>query len=96
MSWADKVRKLDIRTNADTPEQVASAIAFGAKGIGLTRTEHMFFEGSRIDAMREMILAESLEERRAALAKLQGPRRRRLTRAEQFSKLRQCQPGPAL
>ena len=70
MSWADDVRKLDIRTNADTPEQVASAIAFGAQGIGLTRTEHMFFEGSRIDAMREMILAESLEERRAALAKL--------------------------
>ena len=59
MSWADDVRKLDIRTNADTPEQVASAIAFGAQGIGLTRTEHMFFEGSRIDAMREMILAES-------------------------------------
>ena len=70
MSWADKVRKLDIRTNADTPEQVASAIAFGAQGIGLTRTEHLFFEGSRIDAMREMILAESLEERRDALAKL--------------------------
>jgi len=70
MSWADKVRKLDIRTNADTPEQVATAIAFGAKGIGLTRTEHMFFEGNRIDAMREMILAESLEERKAALAKL--------------------------
>jgi pyruvate,orthophosphate dikinase len=70
MSWADKVRKLDIRTNADTPEQVASAVAFGAQGIGLTRTEHMFFEGSRIDAMREMILAESLEERRDALAKL--------------------------
>ena len=70
MSWADDVRKLDIRTNADTPEQVASAIAFGAQGIGLTRTEHMFFEGGRIDAMREMILAESLEERRAALAKL--------------------------
>ncbi|MBV8223915.1 MAG: pyruvate, phosphate dikinase [Verrucomicrobia bacterium] len=70
MSWADKVRKLDIRTNADTPEQVATAIAFGAKGVGLTRTEHMFFEGNRIDAMREMILAESLEERKAALAKL--------------------------
>jgi pyruvate,orthophosphate dikinase len=54
----------------NTPEQVASAIAFGAQGIGLTRTEHMFFEGSRIDAMRKMILAESLEERRGALAKL--------------------------
>ena len=70
LSWADKVRKLDIRTNADTPEQVATAIAFGAKGIGLTRTEHMFFEGDRIDAMREMILAETLDERKAALAKL--------------------------
>jgi pyruvate,orthophosphate dikinase len=70
LSWADKVRKLDIRTNADTPEQVATAIAFGAKGIGLTRTEHMFFEGDRIDAMREMILAASPEERKSALAKL--------------------------
>jgi pyruvate,orthophosphate dikinase len=70
LSWADKVRKLDIRTNADTPDQVATAIAFGAKGIGLTRTEHMFFEGDRIDAMREMILASLLEERKIALAKL--------------------------
>jgi len=70
LGWADKVRKLDIRTNADTPDQVATAIAFGAKGIGLTRTEHMFFQGDRIDAMREMILASSVEERRAALAKL--------------------------
>jgi pyruvate, orthophosphate dikinase len=64
------VKKLDIRTNADTPEQVATAIAFGAKGIGLTRTEHMFFEGDRIDAMREMILASSVAERKDALAKL--------------------------
>jgi pyruvate, orthophosphate dikinase len=70
LGWADNVRKLDIRANADTPEQVATAIAFGAKGIGLTRTEHMFFEGDRIDAMREMILASSLEERKSALAKL--------------------------
>jgi pyruvate, orthophosphate dikinase len=70
MGWADKTRKLDVRTNADSPEQVATAIAFGAKGIGLCRTEHMFFEGDRIDAMREMILAETLEERRKALAKL--------------------------
>jgi pyruvate,orthophosphate dikinase len=61
---------MDVRTNADTPDQVATAIAFGAKGIGLTRTEHMFFEGDRIDAMREMILASSLEERKSALAKL--------------------------
>src|SRR5260221_3122080 len=70
MSWADRARKLDVRTNADSPDQVATAIAFGAKGIGLCRTEHMFFEGDRIDAMREMILAQSLDERKAAVAKL--------------------------
>jgi pyruvate,orthophosphate dikinase len=70
MKLADKHRKLGIRTNADTPEQVRHAIAFGAEGIGLTRTEHMFFEGDRIDAMREMILAASEEARREALAKL--------------------------
>ncbi|MBV9998783.1 MAG: pyruvate, phosphate dikinase [Verrucomicrobia bacterium] len=70
LGWADKASRLDVRTNADTPEQVATALAFGAKGIGLCRTEHMFFEGDRIDAMREMILAESLEERKQALAKL--------------------------
>jgi pyruvate, orthophosphate dikinase len=70
LSWSDKVRTMEVRTNADTPDQVAIAIAFGAKGIGLTRTEHMFFEGDRIDAMREMILAATLEERKSALAKL--------------------------
>jgi pyruvate,orthophosphate dikinase len=70
MKLADKHRRLGLRTNADTPEQVRHAIAFGAEGIGLTRTEHMFFEGDRIDAMREMILAETIESRRAALAKL--------------------------
>ena len=70
MSWADKSRKLDIRTNADTPEQVENAIGFGAEGIGLCRTEHMFFEGDRIDAMREMILARETEDRKKALAKL--------------------------
>jgi pyruvate,orthophosphate dikinase len=70
MKLADKYRKLGIRTNADTPEQVRHAIAFGAEGIGLTRTEHMFFEGDRIDAMREMILAENEDDRRKALAKL--------------------------
>jgi pyruvate,orthophosphate dikinase len=70
MKLADKYRRLGIRTNADTPEQVRQAIAFGAEGIGLTRTEHMFFEGDRIDAMREMILAENLDDRRKALAKL--------------------------
>jgi pyruvate, orthophosphate dikinase len=70
MKLADKYRKLGLRTNADTPEQVRHAIAFGAEGIGLTRTEHMFFEGDRIDAMREMILADSEETRHKALAKL--------------------------
>jgi pyruvate,orthophosphate dikinase len=70
MSWADAKRHLRIRTNADTPEQSTTAIAFGAEGIGLCRTEHMFFEGNRIDAMREMILATAPETRKAALAKL--------------------------
>ena len=70
MSWVDRARKLDVRTNADTPAQVRNAIAFGAKGIGLCRTEHMFFEGDRIDAMREMILAEDKPTRVKALAKL--------------------------
>ncbi|MBI3322745.1 MAG: pyruvate, phosphate dikinase [Candidatus Omnitrophica bacterium] len=70
MKWADKLRKLGIRTNADQPDQAANAIAFGAEGIGLCRTEHMFFGGSRIDAVREMILAETVQERRKALAKL--------------------------
>jgi pyruvate,orthophosphate dikinase len=70
MKWCADATRMSVRTNADTPEQAANAVAFGAVGIGLTRTEHMFFEGDRIDAMREMILAESLEERKAALAKL--------------------------
>ncbi|MBE0543418.1 MAG: pyruvate, phosphate dikinase [Verrucomicrobia bacterium] len=70
MNWCSKVTKLQVRTNADTPEQTENAIAFGATGIGLTRTEHMFFEGDRIDAMREMILADTVEARKAALAKL--------------------------
>ena len=60
MDWCSiSFRKLRVRTNADTPEQVANAVAFGAAGIGLCRTEHMFFEGNRIDAMREMILAKA-------------------------------------
>jgi len=70
MKWCAQATKLSVRTNADTPEQTANAIAFGAVGIGLTRTEHMFFEGDRIDAMREMILADNLGAREAALAKL--------------------------
>jgi pyruvate,orthophosphate dikinase len=70
MDWCAKVTKLQVRTNADTPEQTANAMAFGATGIGLTRTEHMFFEGNRIDAMREMILAENVADRKKALAKI--------------------------
>jgi pyruvate,orthophosphate dikinase len=70
MKWCDQATRMSVRTNADTPEQTANAIAFGAVGIGLCRTEHMFFEGNRIDAMREMILAETVEDRKAALAKL--------------------------
>ena len=70
MKWCSQATRLQVRTNADNPEQTRNAIAFGATGIGLTRTEHMFFEGDRIDAMREMILADSLEARKVALAKL--------------------------
>ena len=71
MAWADKYRRLRVRTNADTPRDAAKARSFGAEGIGLCRTEHMFFEGERIEAIREMICADTLEEREAALAKLE-------------------------
>jgi len=70
MEWADEIRSLKIRTNADTPHDAKNAIKFGAQGIGLCRTEHMFFENDRIRAMREMILADSLEDRKKCLAKL--------------------------
>jgi len=70
MDWADTYRKMGIRTNADSPEQAHQAIALGAEGIGLCRTEHMFFEGDRIDSMRQMILSNSEPERRSALKKL--------------------------
>lgn len=70
MKWADKHRKLKIRTNADTPAMAQQAVAFGAEGIGLCRTEHMFFDGDRIDYMRQMILAVDEVQRRAALKKL--------------------------
>ena len=70
MDWCSKATRMEVRTNADSPDQTDNAVAFGATGIGLCRTEHMFFEGERIDAMREMILAETLEERKKALAKL--------------------------
>ena len=70
MAWADKFRRLKVRTNADTPHDAAKARELGAQGIGLCRTEHMFFEGNRIDAIREMICSDTVEEREAALAKL--------------------------
>ena len=70
MTWCAQAAHLDVRCNADNPEQTENALAFGAVGIGLTRTEHMFFEGDRIDAMREMILADNVDDRKIALAKL--------------------------
>ena len=70
MAWADAARKLKVRTNADNPRDAAQAVKFGAEGIGLCRTEHMFFEGDRIKAVREMILAKDVEGRKEALAKI--------------------------
>src|SRR6476661_3551506 len=70
IGWADKVRKLGVRANADTPTDAKAALRFGAEGIGLCRTEHMFFDEARIRAMREMILADDEKTRRSALAKL--------------------------
>ena len=70
MEWADAVRRMKVRTNAETPLDARMARSFGAEGIGLCRTEHMFFEGDRIVAMREMILADTEKDRRTALAKL--------------------------
>ena len=70
MKWADAARTLKVRTNADTPRDTAQAVKFGAEGIGLCRTEHMFFEGDRIKAMREMIVAKDVETRKKALAKI--------------------------
>ena len=70
MAWADKYRTLKVRTNADTPADAKKARELGAEGIGLCRTEHMFFEGNRIDAFREMICADTVEEREAALEKI--------------------------
>ena len=70
MKWADSFRKLHVRTNADNPRDTAQAVKFGAEGIGLCRTEHMFFEATRIKAVREMIVAKTVEARKAALAKI--------------------------
>ena len=75
MGWADARRRMGVRTNADQPDQSLTAIRFGAEGIGLCRTEHMFFGGGRIDAVRRMILAETEEERRAALAVIEPMQR---------------------
>jgi pyruvate,orthophosphate dikinase len=76
MAWADKFRTLKIRTNADQPDQSRNAVAFGAEGIGLCRTEHMFFGEGKIGPMREMILADTIEQRKLALAKLLPLQRR--------------------
>ncbi len=70
MSWADEIRTLKVRTNADTPDDAKVAISFGAEGIGLTRTEHMFFESDRISAVRQMIISETEAQRRVALGKI--------------------------
>lgn len=70
MEWADEIRRMRVRANAETPADVKAALSFGAEGIGLCRTEHMFFDGERILSVREMILSDTLEERKAALAKL--------------------------
>src|SRR5690606_23817278 len=70
MEWADEARRMKVRANAETPADARTARSFGAEGIGLCRTEHMFFEGDRIVAVREMILADREEDRRAALDKL--------------------------
>jgi pyruvate,orthophosphate dikinase len=75
LSWADRARRLKVRANADTPEDAAAAVAFGAEGIGLTRTEHMFFGEGRILAVREMIFAESRKERERALEKIEPMQR---------------------
>ncbi|MEM9635496.1 MAG: pyruvate, phosphate dikinase, partial [Pseudomonadota bacterium] len=79
MGWADKVRRMRVRTNAETPQDAKVAREFGGEGIGLCRTEHMFFEGERIIAVREMILADSSQGRRAALAKLLPMQRKDFT-----------------
>ena len=71
MEWADKIRVLEVRTNADTPKDAAKAKELGAQGIGLCRTEHMFFDGDRIAAIREMICSDTVEQRKAALAKIE-------------------------
>ena len=81
MGWADEIRRMKVRANAETPLDARTARKFGAEGIGLCRTEHMFFDADRIGAVREMIMAETEQGRRAALAKLAADAARRLRRA---------------
>ena len=77
MGWADEIRKLKVRTNADSPRDTKQAMEFGAEGVGLCRTEHMFFAEDRIMAVREMIVAKSEEQRRKALPKITSNAKRR-------------------
>ncbi|GAA0718940.1 pyruvate, phosphate dikinase [Clostridium malenominatum] len=90
MSWADEIRKLKVRTNADTPRDAAQAIKFGAEGIGLCRTEHMFFDEERIFAVREMIVAENENQRKRALEKLLPMQR------EDFASIYEAMEGRAV
>jgi pyruvate, orthophosphate dikinase len=92
LSWSDEVRTLGVRANADTPTDARVARAFGAQGIGLCRTEHMFFEGDRIDAVREMIVAETLDERKAALAKIEPNQREDFEGIFKVESLREANP----
>ena len=99
MKWADEIRVLKVRTNADTPHDSGVARAFGAQGIGLCRTEHMFFEGERISAVRQMILSEDLEGRKKALAKILPMQREDFVgifRAMAGLPVTHPHPGPAL
>ena len=79
MGWADEIRRMQVRANAETPADARMAREFGAEGIGLCRTEHMFFDGDRIVAMREMILADNEAGRRAALAQALADAARRIS-----------------
>ncbi len=85
MKWCAKVTRMQVRTNADTPEQTPTPSRSAPSGIGLCRTEHMFFEGNRIDAMREMILADNLEDREKGAGQIAALSARRFRRASSAS-----------
>ncbi|MDW7676268.1 MAG: putative PEP-binding protein, partial [Bacillota bacterium] len=93
MEWADEIRTLKVRTNADTPRDSAKAVEFGAEGIGLCRTEHMFFEENRIAVMRRMILSRTLEDRKKALAELMPMQRQDFV---EIFKVMEARPDPPL